>query len=287
MSLKRLKKENPELTLNFVDILSEYDRTKTKKLTPFLVKMFKEKFLQKDDILRSQKSLLHEDESINFLENIRNNSNSFLDRIIKDLIVDQIGLDNMRKIHKIAGHLENKRLKNPDITSYPNWEYIANQISLADLTITNKKLSKDVEIIYKDDEWLIIKPLSFLSSLTYGSNTKWCTAMKSEPEYFYNLVKNSILIYALNKIHGDKFAFHSNTDSITVWNQVDNRIDSLQTSISYEILTKIMVSLDLNKNKTNLSMFSDEEISNMDKIYGAEKKVPDSFEHYVDTVEPH
>ena len=43
MGLKQLKEQNPDLNINIIDILSKIDNTKTKKLTPFLIKLFKNK----------------------------------------------------------------------------------------------------------------------------------------------------------------------------------------------------------------------------------------------------
>lgn len=279
MSLKKLKEENPELNINFVDILSQYDITKTKKLTPFLVKMFKKDFIREvgDESIKTINAN-HINFSEIFVHNVKNSDNIFLHRMLKDIIVDYLGLQNMSNVHKIVDHLNNKRISNPDITSYSDWEDLSNQISLAELSLLNKKLSKDVEVIHQDDEWLIIKPLSFLSSITYGSNTKWCTAMRHEQEYFYRYTREGILIYALNKVDGKKFAFHSNYDGITVWDQVDRRIDSLQTTIPYDILIEIISKLDINKNKNNAAMFSQEELSNMEGYHSPKKAYVDEPE---------
>ena len=40
MGKKDLKKQYPDLNLNFVDLISLLDTTPTKKITPFLVKEF-------------------------------------------------------------------------------------------------------------------------------------------------------------------------------------------------------------------------------------------------------
>lgn len=276
MSLKKLKQQNPDLTIDIVDILSQYDLTKTKKLTPFLVKMFKKEFMggvmEKEDP-KPLRSLVR-DESEGFIRETIDKEGRLLHRMIKEVIVDRIGYNNMCSLYKLVNHLENKRIPNSDVTSYSDWEDINNQVNVAELTSLNKKLTKQIEVVYEDDEWLVLKPLSFLSSITYGSNTKWCTSMKNEKEYFYRYSKNGILVYVLNKIGGQKYAFYSSRDiseGISVWDQRDIRVDSIETTIPNEILMKIKLSLNIKENGTNHSKFSEEELSNMEDYHSPKK----------------
>jgi hypothetical protein len=44
MGLKHLKEQNPELNINLIDLISEFDPTKTKKITPLLLKVLKTTF---------------------------------------------------------------------------------------------------------------------------------------------------------------------------------------------------------------------------------------------------
>ena len=68
-------------------------------------------------------------------------------------------------------------------------------------TVTNiqKLLEKEVQKIVEEDEWLVVRPLTVESSLTYGAGTKWCTASRHNKEYFYRYSRNGVLFYVINK----------------------------------------------------------------------------------------
>ncbi len=54
-----------------------------------------------------------------------------------------------------------------------NWEEL--QMSLADLKMVDKEMEKQIEKLFEDEQWLVLKPLSYLASKKYGASTKWCT----------------------------------------------------------------------------------------------------------------
>ena len=63
-----------------------------------------------------------------------------------------------------------------------------------------KSSSKEVIKLIDDEEWLVIRPLTFESSRSYGSGTKWCTTSKNNPNHFFRYYSRGILIYCINKI---------------------------------------------------------------------------------------
>ena len=62
------------------------------------------------------------------------------------------------------------------------------QMSLADLKMVDKEMEKQIEKLFEDEQWLVLKPLSYLASKKYGASTKWCTASDKEPDYYYRYV---------------------------------------------------------------------------------------------------
>jgi hypothetical protein len=264
MGIKNLKKQNKKLNFDLVDVVSQMDPSESGKLMPFLLKMYKKRFLinEKEDVA-----------SIKSKEYIEVDGNSQrMEIIIKDIIMSKFGHENLEYLTKFNEHLENKRIENPDITSYNDWDQIRSEVVKADIKILDKELSKQVEVIHQDETWLILKPLSFKASLVYGSNTRWCTSMKNECDYFYRYSKNGILVYTLNKSNGKKYAFYSSPEEFSVWNQVDNRIDSLETNIPFELLLKIKEFSDLEHNVTNFYKFSVEEVQNYENMMNIHKK---------------
>ena len=81
-----------------------------------------------------------------------------------------------------------------------------NQLSLADIKSELKGLENETIKVYEDDVWLLVRPLSYLSSKKYGSNTKWCTTTESNSEYFIKYSSKGVLIYCINKKTGYKVA---------------------------------------------------------------------------------
>lgn len=248
MGKKDLKKQYSDLDISVIDYVSRIDPSKTNKLTPFLLKIISNKI---KDSYHTRKGL-------------GNISNNKIDGHIIEMLLDIIGEGRrgLETLVEFNEHLENNRIENTDINQYETWEDLLIQKGIADVKLIDKQLSKQVERIYEDSTWLVIKPLSFKASLAYGSSTKWCTAMKNEPNYFYRYASEGILLYVINKINGKKYGFNSSPSEFSVWNTIDNRIDSLESGIPYEILSIIREKSNLNNNPKNSELFSDEEIRN-------------------------
>lgn len=92
-----------------------------------------------------------------------------------------------------------------------------------------KEAKKDVEKIYEDNRFLIIRPFTHQASCYYGSNTKWCTTTKSDSSYFRRYGgEDGELIYIIDKESTGnstlgKMAVQVTGDgSARVWDQQDN-----------------------------------------------------------------
>jgi hypothetical protein len=136
-------------------------------------------------------------------------------------------------------------------------------MSLASLKLIDKEMQKQVQKLYETDEWLVIKPLSFLASKKYGSSTKWCTTNEDNPEYYLKYSRRGILIYCINKISGDKVAAFKSLDEsyekeTSFWNLVDQRIDSLESGLPNEVMILIKNEF-TNTKQSNWDILSDEE----------------------------
>ena len=73
-------------------------------------------------------------------------------------------------------------------------------LSIASLKMFNKELRNQVVVDYDSDEWLLIRPITFESSIKYGAGTKWYTTSESNPDHFFRYSKRGCLIYIINKI---------------------------------------------------------------------------------------
>jgi hypothetical protein len=96
--------------------------------------------------------------------------------------------------------------------------------------------------------WLkILRPLTYESSLKYGSSTTWCTASK-DSRIQYDKYTKGILIYSINKKMGFKVATHLDfsNQELTFWNAEDKRIDSMASRLPSQILEIVRNELDIN-----------------------------------------
>jgi hypothetical protein len=262
MGKKDLRKQYGDLDVSLIDYVSRLDPSKTKKLTPFLLKIISKRNKEKD--FSTRKDLINI---------IHNRFDVYIIEILLDVMGEGYGaIETLREFNE---HLENNRIENTDINQYEVWEDLLVQKGIADVKLMDKQLTKQVERIYEDSTWLVIKPLSFSASLAYGSGTKWCTAMKNEPSYFYRYASEGILLYVINKINGKKYGFNSSPSEFSVWNAVDTRIDSIESGIPYEILTVIREKSNLSTNPKNSELFSDEEIKNKNDFYGKKSLLED------------
>jgi len=90
-----------------------------------------------------------------------------------------------------------------DINSYANineLEFIVDELSTStSKRQKEKELKKEVDRVYEDDNWIIIRPKSHGASCYYGANTKWCTAMKNNSSQFDHYSKLGVLYYLIKK----------------------------------------------------------------------------------------
>jgi hypothetical protein len=262
MGIKHLIQQNPDMGFNLVKLISKLDVSKTKKLTPFLLKIFKKKMETMHEDIDHYYGNRHKT-----VKNILLDANVF-ERQFLIFAIDQLGADNIEMLPEFINLLDKKLVENKDISTYNSIEDIINQISIAKTKELLKNARKEILVIYEDDEVMMFKPLTFESSLKYGSGTKWCTAMKSEPEYFYRYSRNGILIYIINKKTGRKFGSYSEKfeDRVSIFNETDIQIDSFNMDISYDNLTKLMGFLN-SKNDVNKTLFSEKELKNHTKYF--------------------
>jgi hypothetical protein len=264
MGKRELKKQYKEFDFSVVDFMTRFDTTENNKLTPFLMKMFKS--VVEDDGKMLKKARLGGPPASERIVNPKNMWENIMKNNITDFVFN--GNENVELLEKFANHLSENRIDDPDINNYNSWGDIAKAVSKADVKFLEKELSNQIKVVYQDDTWLFLKPLSLKASQTYGMGTKWCTSMKHDPSYFYRYSSEGILVYTINKKTGRKFGFYSSPSEFSVWDSVDKRVDSLETRIPIDLLAIVRESLDLDTNPTNDNLFSEEELREKSRMYG-------------------
>jgi hypothetical protein len=261
MGIKHLIQENPNMDINLVRLISKLDPSKTNKLTPFMVKVFKKRMVDFEKEITQEEGIY----GLRYeYVNSKMSDASGFEKLILTWVIDQFRAENIEILKEFNEVLDKGLVDQNDISKYENFEDITNQLSVARTKDLLKKSRKEISVVYEDDEIMMIKPLSFEASLKYGAGTKWCTAMKNEPEYFYRYSKNGILIYLINKETGRKFGCHSeryNDNRVQIYNEIDQVIDSFHMGLPYEKLTILMDLMDSEKYGVNSDLFSEEEKS--------------------------
>ena len=251
MSKRDLKLKNKDLEINVIDILSELDPSKSNKFTPFLVKMLRNGLKERKLPRLKSKTQVQKD--------------YILERTTR-LVIGLLGVENLESLKDFHRHSEKNRItKNKrDINQYNNWVDLEKEVAFASIKENQKILEKEVIRVVETDEWVAIRPLTLESSLIYGAGTKWCTAMKTNPDYFYRYSSNGVLTYVINKKGGNKYGimYDIYSKDFSIWNAPDKRIDSIESDIPSEIIKKIYnVSLG---EKSNYEYFSIEEKNKAD-----------------------
>jgi hypothetical protein len=257
--IEELKKQNPNLSINVIDIINEI--LSKSKYTEMSINLIKNKFDTKDN---NKKHII--DELVNEYQLNREllEEKEYLEVMnIYKVVSDYFGYSNAQTLFKFIELNEKKLIINNDLSTYKTFDELDLQISLAELRGIDKEMEKQCLKLLENDEWLVLKPLSYLASLKYGSSTKWCTAMKDNPDYYFRYTKRGILIYVINKKTGNKVAgFKSLDDSYeeetSFWNILDKRIDSLEAGLPHEIMD-IFKDEFANNKVTNWNLLSDDE----------------------------
>ena len=257
--IEELKKQNPTLVIDVVAIIDQLFNKS--KYTEMAVNLIKNKISNQNN---------HVDDILNELtreygfkkEDLNLKSNQEIINLFK-VISDYFGYNNFQVIKKFIELNERKLVSNNDLTSYKTFDELELQVSLASLKLIDKEMEKQIQKLYESNEWLVIKPLSFLASKKYGASTKWCTTQENNPDYYLRYSRRGILIYCINKISGDKVAAFKNLDTsyekeTSFWNLIDQRIDSLESGLPYDVMNIIKDEF-TNTKKSNWDILSDEE----------------------------
>jgi hypothetical protein len=260
--IHELKLNNPSFTIDIIGIINElFSKSKYAELSVNLIKTRKNSFQhgegQKEDLITELSTEFELDEkmlstkSVDELETIRK------------IITEQFGFNNFLIMKKFEKLNERNLIINNDLTRFKIFEDIELELSLAEFKLLGKELEKQTIKLLENEEWLVIKPMSFLASKKYGANTKWCTTQEHNPEYYLRYSKRGILIYCINKKTGDKVAAFKNTDKYadketSFWDITDNRVDSMECNLPQEVMDIIKDEFK-NTTKSNWELLSDEE----------------------------
>ena len=272
MGIKKIKKENDSINISLIDLMGKLDTSETKKYTQFLFKILKNNF--DNDMKYFIKESSDREKKVNEILM----ANTFDGWVTKRVIGNLCGWDEMNLFVDFCDFMERGLTNEKDISKYDSWDMVASEVFQAKNRNLFKMAKKEVKVVYEDDQYMCIKPLTYAASVSYGYQTKWCTASIQEPSYFYNHSKDGVLVYLIDKINNVKFGFYHNNYQIQIYNQKDDRIDSMETGLPVELLHKLIGEMksEAKDKNFNYKLFGESELENMKNFRrGSDMRVND------------
>ena len=261
MGIKKIKKENESVNISLVDLMGKLDASSTKKYTQFLVKILKKSF--DNDMKYLIKDSSHRENKLQEVLDLKTFDGWLTQRLIGHLY----GYDEMILFIDFCNFMERGLTNEKDISKYDSWDMVSSEVYMAKNRDLFKKAKKEVKVVYEDDQFFCIKPLTYEASVSYGYQTKWCTASVHEQSYFYNHSRDGVLVYVIDKLNNEKFGFYHNNHQLQIYNQKDDRVDSMETGLPLDLLHKLFGEMksDANDKNFNYKLFGDIELKKMEK----------------------
>jgi len=263
-------KSKPENNLNVIEILELICPEKKTKYIETLLRLMK-KTKNYDNYIVDIKEMFTK--RLNISSSKLEKFTNFQIFLMWDFL-ETFDIDDLVEYQKFCDFNERGLIQSNDLSKYSSFDEILSVTSIAELKSQEKELEKQIKVIYTNEEWTVIRPLTGNSSMKYGSGTKWCTASTKNPDYFFRYSKRGILLYMINKKTGLKVACFKSLDDeheFSFWNQVDTRIDSIESGLPLFIIDIIRDEV-TNNPVSNMSLLSDEEKKIQEDLLGYLKK---------------
>lgn len=214
---KDLKIQHPEYTVDVIEVLSTMDPTKSNKYLPFMIKCTAD--------------------WVQWIQNeLKNETFKEMFEVIQDF--EDLSQRNL--------------LENKDIYSYESNQDIIESVKFAKEKITRSEVKKkETEVLYEDERWTVILPLSTRSSNLYGKSTKWCVSSEDHNygKYYKQYTEKGVLIFLIDKNVKEidcftnnlsKVAFHNDRtkkdNGITLWDVKDKSMNISDTMKVYSMV---------------------------------------------------
>jgi len=261
MSKIRELKSNTNNTLNFIDVLELFSPDKKSKYTETLLRLMNRTKNYNDHVDDMKRDILSKFDFIK-MEDL-DKFGPLQTMLMYNFVNAFFNEEDLKNFRRFAEYNERGLITQNDLTKYKSLEDVIQQLNIAEIKVDSKGLENEIVKVFEDDEWLLVRPLTYLASKKYGSNTKWCTTQSDNPEYFLKYTKKGVLIYCINKVTGYKVAsFYSlekNDPEFSFWNQKDAKIDSLDSELTDELRKIIQTVSKGSDAKTNRFLLSDDQ----------------------------
>lgn len=130
-----------------------------------------------------------------------------------------------------------KSLSKKDFASYNSIDELEADLNKAKQKKQKSELSKDVDMIFEDDNLLVVKAKTYEASCKYGAGTKWCTAGRDTDEHWDRHNKTGVEFIWINKNLPEKDDNHKLSLFFEYRGNIDwcNRINRCNRKPPYEV----------------------------------------------------
>lgn len=226
--IDELRKQHPELNVSFLDIIVSLDPTSTYKYTDFIIKSVKKE--------------------VNF------------DEVKKELASHFLTQRESECLKMFEEHAKAKRLEKSDISQYKSFDDLDLAVKKAEESVKLKRLEKEVAKLYETDDWVVLIPLSYEASKTYGANTKWCVTEESHYKRYLNTHR---IFFILSKKTNEKYAVsksYEDIKDIQAWLADDTETSPMTLPLPIDVMGKIMEEVRKTKEELSLSLITKDTI---------------------------
>lgn len=144
----------------------------------------------------------------------------------------EIGVELIKSFDKYQSQLDKK-----DINQYKSFEELDNALTPLHEKKKDKELEKQVEKIYEDNKFVVVKPKTEQASCKYGSNTTWCVTSRGTGHFDRYTSGGQELYFIINKVNStdknySKVAVHFNqVGEPTFWDSQDKIMSDREVNI--------------------------------------------------------
>jgi hypothetical protein len=78
-------------------------------------------------------------------------------------------IQDLINFKKFCDYNERNLIEQNDLSRYKSYEDIINAVSVADMKVETKDMENQIVKVFEDDEWLLVRPLTYLSSKKYDN----------------------------------------------------------------------------------------------------------------------
>ena len=163
-------------------------------------------------------------------------------------------IDELKAFDKYQSQLEKK-----DINQYKSFDELQDAVTAFRQKEKEKELEKQVDKIYEDGKFMVVKPKSEEASCKYGSNTKWCVTSKGSGHFRRYTSGRQALYFIINKVNStnknySKVAVHfDEAGDIRYWDTLDIPLDRRESDILEYAFPEMIESIKNDHKKTSAS----------------------------------